>query len=218
MKIIKAIMHRPDTMRPAIWGLCAVMALVLSEPTQAQSVELALGSTMPQADLSRPSANGNQGTLSAARGSKGTVVVFWSNECPWADKNQDRLLSLASEYTGKGFGFVLVNSNDPVAFPKEAREGSRTYMQQSGMNLPYLMDTDGQLARAFGAARTPHVYLFNGSGALVYVGAIDDSPGDPNNVQEHYLRDALNSISSGSSVSVPRTKAFGCTIKAQGGR
>ena len=173
---------------------------------------------MPHAELSRQSTNGNQGTLAAARGSKGTVVAFWSNECPWVSKSQDRFLALAKEYAGRGIGFVLVNSNDPVAFPKESLAGSKAYAQASGISLPYLMDTDGQLARAFGAARTPHVYVFDADGTLAYVGAIDDSPGDPNNAQVHYLRDALNSISNGTDVAVPRTKAFGCTIKAPGGR
>jgi hypothetical protein len=78
------------------------------------------------------------------------------------------------------------------------------------------MDAGSQFANALGASRTPHVFVFDANKALVYVGTIDDSPGDPGNVQKTYLKDALNELVAGSSIAVPKTKAFGCTIKFQG--
>jgi hypothetical protein len=77
------------------------------------------------------------------------------------------------------------------------------------------MDAGSDLAEAFGASRTPQVFVFNADNALVYSGTLDDSPGDPASVQKHYLRDALDALLSGTSIAVPRTKAFGSMIKFQ---
>ncbi|HET6567057.1 MAG TPA: thioredoxin family protein [Rhodothermales bacterium] len=208
-------MRNPIKTSPAILGLIAFAALAWSHPAVAQSGELALGSRLPLASLQRQNASGGQGSLGALGGSKGTVVVFWSNVCPWAGKYSGRLATLAQTYGAQGFGFILVNSNDPVAFPKESAAESQNYTRQNGLSVTYLMDPDGQLANAFGATRTPHVFVFDGNGTLAYVGTIDDSPGDPNNVQVQYLKSALDAIAAGNDVSQPHTKAFGCMIHMQ---
>ena len=193
--------------RTLFWTACLAL-LVL--PVQAQ--ELALGSKIPGADVSRVNVNGGSVSISALSGSSGTVVVFWSNQCPWVDKYHGRFAQIVADFSERGMGFVLVNSNDAAAFPQESvEESARVASKLSGVT--YLSDPDGQLAKAFGAERTPHVYVFNASGELAYVGTIDDSPGDPGNVTSSYLRDALDALASGRTATVPKTKAFGCTIK-----
>lgn len=192
--------------------LFALVAL----PAQAQSEELSLGSTLPLADRTMTDAvSGRQARLADLGGERGTVVVFWSNTCPWANKYESRLNELARTYTGRGFGFALVNPNDPVAFPDEAADASRQRAESNGYGVPYLMDAGSELARAFGASRTPHVFVFDANDRLVYVGTIDDSPGDPSNVGASYLGDALSAAAGGSPIGVAKTKAFGCTIKFQ---
>lgn len=183
-------------------------------PVQAQSPEeIPLGSEMPatQAQLSR--AGGGQATLASLQGSQGTVVVFWSNQCPWVEKYADRLAALVNDFSGRGVGFVLINSNDPSAYPQESAQQSAQRASGYPSALAYLSDSDSDVASAFGAQRTPHVFVFDANDMLVYVGTIDDSPGDAGNVTEPYLRRALDALVAGNSIPVPRTKAFGCTIK-----
>ena len=193
-----------------------VLAALVAGPVHAQ--ELPLGSAMPQADASLSNVQGGSATLGSLAGNQGTVVVFWSNQCPWVERYESRLRALADEFGGRGFRFVLVNSNDVAAYPREGVEESAARFRGAGFpgSVTYLSDPEARLARAFGAERTPHIYVFNGDRTLLYVGTIDDSPGDPGNVSEQYLRDALNAVSGGSNVAVPQTKAFGCTIKSAG--
>ena len=190
------------------------MGLVIGLTTQeVASQELPLGSALPMADASVTLVDGSQSTLSALTGSQGTVLVFWSNQCPWVDKYEQRIKDLEQTYGDQGIRFVLVNSNDPAAFPQENQTASQERSRASGYRSPYVLDPTASLAKALGASRAPHVYVFDSARQLVYVGTIDDSPGDPANVQKNYLSDAINSIVSGQPVSVAKTKAFGCTIK-----
>ena len=108
---------------------------------------------------------------------------------------------------------VLVNSNDASSFPAESPEATAAYRGEKGISFPYLSDVASDLARAFGATRTPQAFVFDAAGTLVYSGAIDDSPGDPDNVGKEYLRDALGALSRSEPVDVPETKAFGCMIR-----
>ena len=79
--------------------------------------------------------------------------------------------------------------------------------------FPYVVDPASQVARAFGASRTPEVFLFDDEGKLVYHGAIDDNASDANAVEAAYLKDALDALSAGEAISVSETKALGCSIK-----
>jgi hypothetical protein len=171
--------------------------------------EIPLGTSMPMADEAMPRAEGGQATLSSLAGSTGTVVIFWSNQCPWTDKYEDRVMGLHDAYQGQNLRFVLVNSNDEAAFPQESAASSA----EQGYPMPYLMDKSSALANAFGASRAPHVFVFDADRSLVYAGTIDDSPGDPGNVKSTYLDDALSALVSGQPIPVAKTKAFGCTIK-----
>lgn len=193
-----------------------MLASLLVAPAAAQ--ELPLGSALPAADGSFANVQGGQTSLGALTGDQGTVVVFWSNQCPWVERYQGRLATLAQEFGSRGFSFVLVNSNDASAYPQEAAAAGAERFRSAGFPgaVAYLSDPTSQLAGAFGAERTPHVYVFDGNQALVYVGTIDDSPGDPSSVSGEFLRDALSSVAGGSNIAVPRTKAFGCTIKPAG--
>lgn len=192
-----------------------LFGLLLFAPAFALAQEANIGSTLPLASRSMQAADGSSLTLGSLKGDQGTVVIFWSNTCPWVSKAEDRVLSLANTYAGRGFGFVLVNANDPVAFPDESGEANQQRATSANYGMPYVTDAGSELAVALGASRTPHIYVFDGSDALVYVGALDDSPGDPSNVTKTYLADALDAVIAGSPVPVAQTKAFGCTIKFQ---
>lgn len=196
-------------------GLSALVVLLLVSTGGAAAQELPLGSSLPMADQTLTSPDGSPVVLADVLGSAGTVLIFWSNQCPWVDKYEDRIGALADQYGGAGFAFLAVNANDPQAFPKESAPESRKPAQQLGQAFSYLMDTGSALAKALGASRTPHVFVFDADRTLVYTGTIDDSPGDPGNVQKTYLKDVLDALQAGQEVAVAKTKAFGCTIKLQ---
>jgi thiol-disulfide isomerase/thioredoxin len=191
-----------------------VVTLMLTSAQAVVAQEAPLGTSMPQLDRSLQNVNGGTATLGSLRGSRGTVLVFWSNQCPWVDRYEERVLAIASRFRDQGVNLVLVNPNDPAAFPQEAAaEGQARAQSGNYGSTPYVMDSGAQLARALGAGRTPHVFAFDANGSLIYVGGIDDSPGDPDNVQRNYLSEALDASLGGRPIGVAQTRAFGCTIK-----
>lgn len=179
----------------------------------AQNGGISLGSQFPLADRSIEGVDERAYRLQDFRGERGTVIVFWSNNCPWVDKTEERLLQVIGDFSARGIGFALVNSNDPVAFEEESLVASRQRASQSRYGVPYLRDQGSQLARALGATRTPHFFIFDADNALVYSGALDDSPGDPASVQARYVPDALTALLEGRPAPTGQTKAFGCTIR-----
>lgn len=198
--------------RSVLLGLALALALTgaaLAQPATAQPAPAPLGTALPaDAQLTRV-ADGQAVPLGDLTGTTATVVVFWSNQCLWVDKYAGRLDALAGDFAGAAF--VLANANDASAFPKESLEASREAAPGFGT---YVRDDGAALAQRLGATRTPHVFVFDASGTLVYTGSIDDSPGDPGNVSQTYLRDALAALAAGAEVPVGQTKAFGCMLKA----
>lgn len=176
---------------------------------------LSIGDAKPMGDRQMQNVDGTMTSLNKVKGTAGTVVIFWCNTCPWVDKYEDRVLDLAKKYMGQGFGFILVNANDQVAYPGDNLEEMKKRAAAKGYPMPYVVDKGSEMAKAFGAARTPHVYAFNAGDVLKYIGAPDDSPSDPGKVQVNYLADALDAIKAGQAVATAETKAFGCTIKFQ---
>lgn len=157
--------------------------------------------------------DGKTVALDQLMGQKGLVVIFWSNTCPWVAKYEQRTIKLAEEYTKKGFGFVLVNSNDPRQYEKESLEYMKSMAEKGKYSVPYVKDDFSALAVSLDAKRTPHVYVFDPSFRLKYQGAIDDNPEDASQVKEAYLKAVLDAMLTGKPVPYRETKAIGCTIK-----
>lgn len=178
-------------------------------PANAQPEPMPIGSSMPTASLQQ--VDGGTVQLPGAAGESGTTIIFWSNQCPWVERYQDRVVALINQFQPQGVRFLLVNANDASAFPQESLRA----MQDVSANYPapYVRDAGAALARALGATRTPHAFVFDADETLVYTGTIDDSPSGPGGVTATYLADALAAITGGGEVPTPQTKAFGCTIK-----
>lgn len=194
--------------------LCGFAVLLLIAPgsVTAQDTEpLALGTTMPEATLYDVEQNSSVST-SALQGDQATVVLFWSNQCLWIDRYEERVQTLSADVSNSGVQVVLVNANDPNAFADESRSASAE-RAQTYERMRYVRDENATFARQLGAERTPHAFLFDADGALVYRGGIDDSPGNPNDVRTAYLRDAINAVLEGESVPEPDTRPFGCMLK-----
>ena len=152
-------------------------------------------------------------SIADVQGTKGTLVIFACNSCPWVKAWLDRLVDLGNAYREKDIGVIMINSNDPGVRKEDAYEVMQKRAQEKGMRFPYVVDATSDVARAFGATHTPEAFLFDAGGRLVYHGAVDDNARDPKAVKHPYLRDALEAVLNGKSVAVPVTKSIGCSIK-----
>ena len=124
--------------------------------------ELEIGSTMPLKDLELADISGKNITLANAKGEAGTLVVFSCNTCPWVIRWEDRYVSLANTYAQKGIGMIAVNSNAARFGGEDSLEEMVEHAKNNRYNFPYAQDPESELASAFGATKTPHIYLFNG--------------------------------------------------------
>ena len=175
--------------------------------------ELEIGSTMPLKDLELADISGKNITLANAKGDAGTLVVFSCNTCPWVIRWEDRYVSLANTYAQKGIGMIAVNSNAAQFGGEDSLEEMVEHAKNNGYNFPYAQDPESELASAFGATKTPHIYLFNGDDKLVYRGAIDDNAKNAKKVDEPFLANAIDALLAGNPINPQTTKALGCSIK-----
>ena len=175
--------------------------------------ELEIGSTMPLKDLELADISGKNITLATAKGDAGTLVVFSCNTCPWVIRWEDRYVSLANTYSQKGIGMIAVNSNAARFGGEDSLEEMLEHAKNNGYNFPYAQDPESELASAFGATKTPHIYLFNGDDKLVYRGAIDDNAKNAKKEDEPFLANAIDALLAGNPISPQTTKALGCSIK-----
>lgn len=193
--------------------LLLAAALPLAARADEAPAALALGKTAPEANTPMIGVDGESYTIAGAKGEHGTLVVFTCNSCPWARAWQGRIAQIANTYAKRGVGVLVVNSNDPKVAAVDGFDGMKQRAKQIGLEVPYVVDATSDVARAFGATRTPEAFLFDASGKLVYHGTVDDNAHHPDQVKKHYLQDALQAVVAGHKVETAETKAFGCSIK-----
>ena len=167
---------------------------------------LKLGDPAPDFDL--PGIDGGRVALSDYEG-KPVAVVFSCCHCPYVVAWEDRLNDAARDY-GDQVGFVAVNSN--AGYLGDSLEDMARRSEEKGFVFPFLYDETQEVAAAYGAARTPEVFVFDAGHRLVYHGAPDSSHTDPDGA-EPYLRPALDAALAGTAPEVRETPPVGCTIK-----
>ena len=140
-------------------------------------------------------------------------VVIMCNHCPYVKLVLDRLKALHQDYAPKGVALIAMNPNDAVQFPEDSYDKMKTFATEQSLLFPYLRDENQDVAHTLGATHTPHVFLLNAKGVLVYSGAIDDNIQDPAAVKTHYLRDAIDCTLSNQPILSPTTEAIGCSLK-----
>jgi len=190
---------------PVVFGL-AVSASLAGGP-------LAIGSAIPMTDVKMKGVDGKELALADVKTAQGTLVVFTCNHCPFAKMWETRIVELGNTYAAKGIGVIAINANDPKVAEEDSFDVMQQRAKQRGMHFPYVVDATSNLARAFGATKTPEAFLFDKDGKLVYHGAIDDNGQEPAKVENAYLKNALESVVAGKDVSVKETKSIGCGIK-----
>jgi peroxiredoxin len=141
------------------------------------------------------------------------VVVFTCNHCPYALAWEGRFIQLQADFANRGVQFLAICANDGEKYPADSFPAMKDHASESGFNFPYLHDESQQVAKSFGAQRTPEVFVFDAEGTLRYHGAPDDNYDEPDAVSAHYLRDALEAVLAGNTPEVATTAPVGCTIK-----
>jgi len=174
---------------------------------------LQIGASMPMADVKMKNVDGTEQTLASVKKPAGTLVVFTCNHCPFAKRWETRIVDLGNAYSSKGIGVIAVNANDPKVAEEDAYDVMQQRAKERGMQFPYVVDETSNVAKAFGATKTPEAFLFDKDGKLVYHGTIDDNGEDASKVEKPYLKNALEDVLAGREVAVKETKSIGCGIK-----
>jgi peroxiredoxin len=172
---------------------------------------LAIGMLAP--DFNLRGVDGKPCSFDSIAGAKATVVMFWCNHCPYVIANQDRVIAMQREFAPHGVRFAAINANDAAGYPEDSFQAMQERAEQKGYNFDYLHDESQEAARAYGAQRTPEVFVFDGGRKLRYHGRIDDNHQDVNAVKSHDLRNAIDALLSGKTPDPAETGALGCTIK-----
>lgn len=191
-------------------------AVITGTTAFAQNItSLSLGTTLPMATVKMKDVSGKEVSLDEAKKKNGLLVMFSCNTCPYVIKNQERTNEICAYALKNNIGVIIINSNEAQRSSADSYDAMKTYATDQKYNWFYTVDTDSKLANAFGATRTPEVFLFNSKGSLEYKGAIDDNPSDASNVTRHHLHAAIDEAVSGKSITVKESKSVGCTIKRQ---
>ena len=181
---------------------------------------LAASATVGQPAPAFSVADSNGTTVSLADYKGKTVVLEWVNpECPYVRKHYDsgNMQATQKAATGKGVVWLSVNSThaSQVDFKKPAAMAAWT-KSQAAAPTSTLMDGDGKIGRAYAARTTPHMYVIDAKGSLVYAGGIDDKPSaNPADVKtaKNLVNAALGDVLAGKAVAQPVTRAYGCSVK-----
>jgi thioredoxin-related protein len=184
----------------------AIMAFTVNDP-------LPIGSAMPKGDVKMKDISGKEVTLKSAIKENGILVIFSCNTCPVVKGYQSRINEVAKWTLDQKVGVVLLNPNEATRGKGDGYEDMQAYAQKESFGWYYTVDKNHELADAFGATRTPEVFLFNKEGKLVYHGAIDDNPSDAGSVSKTHLKTAIKEMTGGKDVTTKETKSVGCGIK-----
>lgn len=193
----------------------SMAAINVANAQQAHDIhQLAIGETLPLQTVTMPSAtNGKTITLGNAVTSKGLIVMFSCNTCPFVVKSQARTREIMKYAAEKGLGMVIINSNEAQSNDVDSYKEMERYAKKQGYTVPYVVDVHSQAADQFGATHTPEVYLFNADKKLVYRGGMEDNPADPASSTKMYLKDAIDNLLANKPITPDRTKSVGCSIK-----
>ncbi len=183
------------------------------------SDQFEIGKVAPMTTVEMPNIDNSMQTLEKLKMKNGLLVVFSCNTCPFVvgssdfagwEKQYNEIHTLSQKAE---IGMVLINSNEGKRADEDSFEAMQKHAKELGYSMPYLLDKNAALADAFGANRTPHVYLLDKDLKLVYKGSIDDSWDPKRTAENNHLKNAIANVSAGEVVKVNTTVAVGCSIK-----
>ncbi|MBI2009708.1 MAG: thioredoxin family protein [Candidatus Chisholmbacteria bacterium] len=178
-----------------------------------QSTMLKLGTPAPDFSLTDVG-SGTTVSLQDFAAKKALLVMFICRHCPYVKHVEAELTRLGNEYLHKGFAVVAISANDPDQYPDDSPANLDEQAKRLGFKFPYLFDASQQVAKAYTAACTPDLFLFDQQRKLVYRGELDDSrPGNNVPVTGQDLRAAIEAVLAGQPVSPNQKPSIGCSIK-----
>ena len=205
----------------AVAGVAAVGAIYVAPHLGSDFVPPDLATRVvgqPVPNFTLADANGRSVSLADFRGR--TVVLEWNNpECPFSRKHygSGNMQRTQAEAASQGVVWLTINSGAPGNQGHMDGAEANAFVASSGARpAAYLLDPSGEVGRAYGAITTPHMYVINGAGTLVYAGAIDDRPtADPDDIEgaRNHVLAALADLRAGRPVSVPTSRPYGCNVK-----
>ena len=175
---------------------------------------LSLGTRLPGCQL--PDLNGQPVSPEDFRDAPALLIAFICHHCPFVTHVRRGFAEFAREYQQRGLAIIAINSNDVDAFPEDGPQGMKQEAASAGYSFPYLFDETQDVAKAFRAACTPDLFLFNAERTLVYRGRFDESrprTNPPMPVTGRDIRAAVDAVLSGSPVPADQKGSVGCNIK-----
>jgi len=180
------------------------------------STMLPLGTVAP--DFKLPDTSGRIVSLADFKDQAALLVIFMCNHCPYVVHIRAGLAQFARDYAAKSAGIIGINANDAINYPADSPARMKDEVKSAGYIFPYLYDETQTVARAYRAACTPDLFLFDKDRRLVYRGQFDDSrPGNGLPVTGRDLRAALDAVLAGKTVSENQKASIGCNIKWKDG-
>ncbi|HRI30409.1 MAG: thioredoxin family protein [Candidatus Kapaibacterium sp.] len=167
-------------------------------------------------DFTLKNIDGTMISLSSYTKNDGVVIVFTCNHCPYSKLYEDRIVALDASMKKKKYSVLAINPNDPIAYPDDSFENMIVRAKEKKFTFPYVIDETQEIAKKFGATRTPHFFILkkvNNSFEIAYIGALDDNAQEPDSVTVNYVEKAVDAIQKGDKVEPASTKAIGCSIK-----
>jgi peroxiredoxin len=167
-------------------------------------------------DFMLPATDGKTYSLKDFEEAPVLVIFFTCNHCPYVTGSDEITRTTAEHFKSKKVAFVGINSNSSQTYPEDSFEHMVARMDEHHFPWVYLRDENQEVAKSYGALRTPHFYIFDKNRRLIYTGRGVDSPRDPSKMKSNDLEKALEEHLAGKPISVPRTNPIGCNVKWEG--
>lgn len=178
--------------------------------------QIAIGDVAPLTDVKMKNVDGKFYDLKSLQGKKGLIVIFSCNTCPFVLGWQDQYNPIYERAREAGLGMVLINSNEAFRQNEDSFEAMKEHALKNNYKMPYLVDQNHQLADAFGAQTTPHVFVFDKNWKLVFKGSINDKYENSRSGTEpskFYLMDVIEAMAGDYPIKLTESRAIGCSIK-----
>jgi peroxiredoxin len=213
MRITRDTLHKLITMNllKSFLLLACLAAIIACGPA---TPNYAVGDTV--SDFKLKNVDGKMVALADYKKSKGVIVIFDCNTCPYSRAYNERIIALNKKFASQGFPVVTINANDSDESEGDSFEEMVALAKRKNYDFPYLVDQTQEVAKAFGATNTPHVFVLkneNNVFKVAYIGAIDDNARDASSVSKKYVEEAVEALLTSKPIPTTKTKAIGCGIK-----
>ena len=167
-------------------------------------------------DFSLKNIDGKMVSMKDMKNAEGFIVVFTCNHCPFAKAYEQRIIDLDKKYKSKNYPVIAINPNDASIVPEDSYDNMVKNAAKKDFTFPYVYDESQEIATAYGATRTPHVFVLqkkNDKLVVSYIGAIDNNTDDAEKADKKYVEEAVDALIAKKNVTTAETKAIGCGIK-----